>query len=134
MLEGRFPGPVKTIRREVAKRVGIGTGHGGGVRSVEFREVTEDYTSKLCSKCNEVLERMRDQCNKLTHAVRRCLTTSCVRVWHLDVNACRNIFVVFVHENSHQGQRPEKLTRRYPQHTLRSGQLRSKHATLVVWR
>ena len=50
VTRGRFPGPVKAIRREVAKRVGIGTGHGGGVRSVEFREVTEDYTSKLCSK------------------------------------------------------------------------------------
>ena len=48
------------------------------------------------------------------------------------LGACRNIFAFFVHENSHQGQRPEKLTRRYPQHTLRSGQLRSKHATLVV--
>lgn len=33
----RCPGPVKPIRREVAKRVGIGSGRGGRVRSVEFR-------------------------------------------------------------------------------------------------
>ncbi|CAM9583016.1 unnamed protein product, partial [Laminaria digitata] len=88
---------------------------------VEFREkVNEDRTCKLCSKCNEVLEPMQDQHNQPIHAVRRCLTTSCVRLWHRDVNACRNIFAVFTYENSHQRQRPEKFTRSDQQAHMRS--------------
>ena len=108
----RFPGPVKTIGREVEKRVGIGTGHGGGVRSAEFREVKEDYTSELCSKCNEVLKPMRDKLNKPIHAVRRCNSTSYVRVWNRDVNACRNIFAVFGHQNSHRVRDPSSSRER----------------------
>ena len=75
--------------------------------------MNEDYTSKLCSECNEVLEAIRDQRNKPTHAVRRCLTTSCVRLWHRDINAWRNNFAVFTHENSYEGRRPGKFTRGY---------------------
>ncbi|CAM9853557.1 unnamed protein product, partial [Laminaria digitata] len=71
---GRFPGPVKTIRREIKKRVGGGEGPVG----VSYRAVNEDYTSKLCSEC-EVCVR---------------------RLWNRDVNACRNIYAIFVHENS----------------------------------
>ncbi|CAN0431504.1 unnamed protein product, partial [Laminaria digitata] len=107
---GRFPGPVKTIRRETEKRVGGGEGPVG----VSYRAVNEDYTSKLCSECKEVLEPMLDKKNKPIHAVRRCPTTSCVRrLWNRDVNACRNIYAIFVHENSNQGTRPEKFTRAY---------------------
>ncbi|CAN0407184.1 unnamed protein product, partial [Laminaria digitata] len=81
---GRFP-----IRREIEKRVGGGEGPVG----VSYRAVNEDYTSKLCSECKEVLEPMLDKKNKPIHAVRRCPTTSCVRrQWNRDVNACRNIY------------------------------------------
>ncbi|CAM9600691.1 unnamed protein product, partial [Laminaria digitata] len=93
---GRFPGPVKIIRREIEKRVGGGEGPVG----VSYRAVNEDYTdytSKLCSKCKEVLEPMLDEKNKPIHAVRRCQSTSCVwRLWNRDVNACRNIYAMFV--------------------------------------
>ena len=107
----RLPGPVKPIRREIEKRRGIGTGL---VQvGVSFREVKEDYTSKLCSKCNMVLEPMLDQKHKPIHAVRRYLTTSCVRLWHRDVNACPIIYAVFTYENSNQGQRPDKFLRVY---------------------
>ncbi|CAM9805949.1 unnamed protein product, partial [Laminaria digitata] len=107
---GRFPGPVKTIRREIEKRVGGGEGPVG----VSYRAVNEDYTSQLCSECKEVLEPMLDKEHKPIHAVRRCPTTSCVRrLWNRDVNACRNIYSIFVHENSNQGSRPEKFTRAY---------------------
>ncbi|CAM9559123.1 unnamed protein product [Laminaria digitata] len=107
---GRFPGPVKTLRREIEKRVGGGEGPVG----VSYRAVNEDYTSQLCSECKEVLEPMLDKEHKPIHAVRRCPTTSCVRrLWNRDVNACRNIYAIFVHENSNQGSRPEKFTRAY---------------------
>ncbi|CAN0456257.1 unnamed protein product, partial [Laminaria digitata] len=79
---------------------------------VSYRAVNEDYTSKLCSECKEVLDPMLDKKNKPIHAVRRCPTTSCVwRLWNRDVNACRNIYAIFVHENSNQGSRPVKFTR-----------------------
>lgn len=47
----RFPDPVKTTRQEVAKRVGMGTGH-CGVGSVELREVNENYiyTTPSCAR------------------------------------------------------------------------------------
>ncbi|CAM9738317.1 unnamed protein product [Laminaria digitata] len=113
---GRFPGPVKTIRREIEKRDGGGAGPVG----LSYRAVNEYYTSKLCSKCKEVLEPMLDEKNKPIHAVRRCQSTSCVWcLWNRDVNACRNIDATFVHENSNQGRRPHKFTRAYQraQHT-----------------
>ena len=81
--------------------------------------MNDDYTSKLFSRCNEVLEPTRDKRSKPIHAVRRCLTTSYVlRVWHRNVNAGRNIFAVFPYENSHRAQRPEKFTRTYQRDTL----------------
>ncbi|CAM9812536.1 unnamed protein product, partial [Laminaria digitata] len=107
---GRFPGPVKTLRREIEKRAAAGEGPVG----VSYRAVNEDYTSKLCSDCKEVLEPMLDKEHNPIHAVRRCPTTSCVRrLWNRDVNACQNIYSIFVHENSNQGSRPEKFTRAY---------------------
>ena len=83
---GRFSGPVKAIRRELEKRVGIETGPGSV--GVVFREVNEDYTSKLCLKCHEVLEPRLGQNHRPIHVVRRCRTTSSVRLCHRDANAC----------------------------------------------
>ena len=93
-------------------------------RSVEFREVNEDYTSKLCSKCNEVLEPIRGKHNETD---RRGTPLShnelCMRDIGMSTLA-RNIFVVS-NDNSHGGQRPEKFTRTYQQDTLRIRQIRS---------
>ncbi|CAN0280585.1 unnamed protein product, partial [Scytosiphon promiscuus] len=80
---------------------------------VEFRGVNEDYTSKLCSKYHEVLQPMLDERSKPIYTVRRCPTTSCVRLWNRDVNVGRNIRDIFFHENSHHGWPPEMLTRAY---------------------
>lgn len=87
-------------------------GLGGGVR-VEFKKMSEVYTFKSCSKFHEVLEPIPGKQRKPLHAVRRCLTMSCVQLVRLlnrDVNACCNIRHRFIHENSHQRQRSHKIT------------------------
>lgn len=66
--------------------------------------MNKDYTSKLGSKCREVLVPMLDKQCKSIHAIRRCLTTSCVRLLNRDVYACCNTRHGFTHENSHKGQ------------------------------
>ena len=90
---------------------------------VNDRRATPGSGRRVCTSTvggyNEVLELMRDKLNKPIHAVRRCLTTSCVRLWHRDVNACCSIFDLFSHQNSSQGQRSKKFTRTYQRNALR---------------
>ena len=60
LCRDRFPAPAKITRREPEKRVGIEMGPGAVyLVGLEFRDVNnDDYTSKLGSKSNEVLEPM----------------------------------------------------------------------------
>lgn len=91
----------------------------GGAGGVDFKEISEVYTFKLCSNCHEVLKPMLDKQHKPIHAVRRCLTMRCAQLARLlnrNVNACCNIRHCFIHENSHQGQRSDKFTRACHQH------------------
>ena len=109
MTRDQLPRPVKTIQLEVAKRVGVGKGFGGGVRSVEFRERWTRTTPPSCARsATRPLESMRDQRNEPIHAVRRCVSQRAVHACGFEMSkACRNIFVVFSDENSHRGQRSE---------------------------
>jgi len=98
---GRFPGPVKAVRKELRRR------------HASVHDVDEDYTSKLCSHCQLGLEPMFGENGRAIHAVRRCTTANCPRTtWHRDVNACLNILYVFLYEIQH-GERPEVYTRGY---------------------
>ena len=98
---GRFPGPVKAVRRHLQRR------------GEDLHLVDEDYTSKLCSDCHEALEPMRDGNGRAIHAVRRCTNSDCERmVWHRDVNACLNILYVFLYQITH-GERPYQFTRAF---------------------
>lgn len=108
---GRFPGPTKTPRREVEKRIGIGTGPGvgggGAVEAPSTGEVNKDHTYLqivVLQKCREALQPMPDERSKRIHAARRYSTTSwvCI-VWNRDVDACCNVRDVFFHESSHHG-------------------------------
>lgn len=88
--KGIHPGRVKTLRSEVEKRVGIGTGPSGGGGAASGEEVNEDYTSKVCSKCHEVLTPMLDERRGIFNSVRvrYCSTTSCFAPG-LPVKSCR---------------------------------------------
>lgn len=77
-------------------------------------EVKRGSHFTLYSECREVLEPMLDTSNtnrSTPYAVVIQGAAQCVRLWKRDVSTCRNIRDVFIHDNSHQGQQPEKFTR-----------------------
>lgn len=95
-------------------------------------------TSTLCSNYHEVLEPRFERSRPSIHAEYRCRTTSCVRLWHRDVNGCRSILHVVtvptrtrtrdgafrtfspMYENSHERRRPGNFPRSFQQDKARS--------------
>ena len=112
---GRFSGPVKIIWREAAKKVGIGTEHGGGVRSVEFRKMHENYCTR--PSCVKVKRGARADAGAAQQTDSNRTPLSHNELCTFDANACLNIFAVFTHDTSHWGHRPEEVTHRYQQAT-----------------
>jgi hypothetical protein len=103
-VKGHRVAPTKGIRNKLLRD------------GVQIYLVNEDYTSQLCSTCNEKLIPMRSKGGtRALHAIRRCTTAACKsHVWNRDVNASRNIMHVFRNEMAaKKPHRPEKFTRAF---------------------
>jgi transposase len=74
--------------------------------SVEFVEVDECRTSKVCSSCKG--DELKNVVNRVTenklHAVLKCST--CSSAWNRDVNAVKNIHAMFIHQAFNSNKKP----------------------------
>lgn len=80
---GLAAGPTKGLKRNLARYCAV-------VDVDEFR------SSKLCSRCFEVLSDKEKNGESLNWGVRRCTSTECCAFWNRDVNASRNIGRTFL--------------------------------------
>jgi hypothetical protein len=90
---GHPPTPNKHLYKEIKKRF-------------RSRLINEYNTSKLCSKCDNILVQSD------IWSIKSCNNPNCWTRWNRDVNAARNIRRVFLHMNANGGERPEAFRRR----------------------